>query len=891
MKEIDALLERAESLTKEELLAELQRLRSGIRARDVKGAVIGQGAHVEAGMIVGELVTGGEPGRGQESLSEERNFLRWIIRTCARLNLGAVTESAMVEEGFNLELSQVFVQPNIITEFTEEDMGVEGEGEVRPLSVIESASRHERLVLLGDPGGGKSSSLNFLSLALASERYRRLPDTSPLGRLKPPRLDGWEHGSLLPIPIKLRDLARWQERHGSSAGNLILSYIKDLCSKQLALKQLFPRIDELMKKGEAIVMLDGLDEMSSTKVRKKVNREILRFSDRRPETRIVATCRVLSYADKHLQLPSFVDQTLAPLTPDQSGKFVELWYQRRQQAGAHGAETAAARVKSLKAILPRMSHLAANPLLLTVMAIVHSSRGSLPKEKARLYKQCCDLLLLEWQKNRYFADVETGISGVLETDDLTLTKALQHLAFEMHCQQGEGAAGGDFRESEVLSIFHRYLGGSWDKAREFLDYIHDRSGILLGRGKSAEHNERIFAFPHRSFQEFLAACHLATTQGYSRRVLGYFQAENNEHWREVAMLSVGHLAFNMSSNYPIFDLANMLMSVEHTDELEASRACWWAAEALALVGVNAAERDELGRSVVDKIRNRLVEIIDEGRLAPRELHSAGEALSGINDPRPGVCNLPPRCLEVPGGTVLIGALGSDKDANPNEQPHASITLGSFDLSVFPVTNAQFELFVRDSGYLREELWTPEGWSAKKFKGWKAPEYFDDPYLGSANKPVVGVSWFEADAFCSWLTSQSDDNYRLPAECQWEMAARQAGGTSYPWGDRWREGVANSAELGLRGPTAVGSFHQGASWCGLLDMAGNVWEWCSSIFKPYPYKRDDGREDRESAASRVLRGGAYNSGRFLLRTSYRMWRLPSYRCQYIGFRIAKDQQAA
>jgi len=173
------------------------------------------------------------------------------------------------------------------------------------------------------------------------------------------------------------------------------------------------------------------------------------------------------------------------------------------------------------------------------------------------------------------------------------------------------------------------------------------------------------------------------------------------------------------------------------------------------------------------------------------------------------------------------------------------------------------------------------------------EQYEDPR--HKDHPVVQVTWYEAQAFCRWVGG------RLPTEAEWEYAARGPEGTIFPWGNEL-DGVrlnfcdANCASAwaeqdvddGYEGTAPVGSYPQGASWCGAQDLAGNVWEWTASLYRPYPYQADDVREDPTSTGSRVLRGGAFGSRRAGVRTTYRnhVERPHSTKVDY-GFRCVMD----
>jgi formylglycine-generating enzyme required for sulfatase activity len=127
------------------------------------------------------------------------------------------------------------------------------------------------------------------------------------------------------------------------------------------------------------------------------------------------------------------------------------------------------------------------------------------------------------------------------------------------------------------------------------------------------------------------------------------------------------------------------------------------------------------------------------------------------------------------------------------------------------------------------------------------------------KPVVGLSWVDATAFCDWLSTRLGRECRLPTEAEWERAARGLDGRRYPWGNEFVMGRCNCRETGLGETSPVGYFSpDGDTPEGLVDMVGNVWEWTNSLFRPYPYDPNDGRESRQASGFRVLRGASWRN---------------------------------
>jgi len=228
----------------------------------------------------------------------------------------------------------------------------------------------------------------------------------------------------------------------------------------------------------------------------------------------------------------------------------------------------------------------------------------------------------------------------------------------------------------------------------------------------------------------------------------------------------------------------------------------------------------------------------------------------------------PEMVLIPAGDFLMGSdPGVDQDAHDNEQPQHTLSLPDYHLAKTPLTNAQYAAFVEATDHRQ-----PGQWKDRK------------PPSGQEDHPVVYVSWHDAVAYCRWLAEVTGRPYRLHSEAEWEKGARGTDGRLWPWGDQWDVERCNSEESGKGGTTPVGAYPQGASPYGLLDMAGNVWEWTRSVVKSYPYDPDDGRENLEAEGARVLRGGSWYNYRDLARCVVRDWSPPDGSSGSFGFRL-------
>jgi formylglycine-generating enzyme required for sulfatase activity len=256
--------------------------------------------------------------------------------------------------------------------------------------------------------------------------------------------------------------------------------------------------------------------------------------------------------------------------------------------------------------------------------------------------------------------------------------------------------------------------------------------------------------------------------------------------------------------------------------------------------------------------------------------SAASAL-GVGDlpvARAALLPAPFSWIDIPAGKVNVG--------------HATFAVPAFQMAKYPITNAQFNRFVKAGGYQQARYWTAEGWQARS-KGqtiagqhvpWRAPMYWADGRFNGPDQPVVGVSWHEAAAYCAWLSQSTGQNISLPTEQQWQWAAQGDDGRQYPWGDRWEGDRCNNSIIptkhGFTSPVATYD-GRGESCFGVADMAGNVWEWCHTNW----------HTNEVEATVKALRGGSWMHARpDVFRSAYRYWERETHRNALWGFRLVR-----
>ncbi len=265
-------------------------------------------------------------------------------------------------------------------------------------------------------------------------------------------------------------------------------------------------------------------------------------------------------------------------------------------------------------------------------------------------------------------------------------------------------------------------------------------------------------------------------------------------------------------------------------------------------------------------------------------------LFDFSDLAPAKPRLPfePNTVTVYAGPFLMGSQAGD-DVPDEETPQHEINLPEYQISKYPITNAQYAEFIRRN---------PQQ-SVPKKAGW----FLREPPAGKLDHPVTGINWFDAHAYCEWLCQETNRLYRLPTEAEWEKAASwsDTGKNKFPWGDKFDAAKANTRESELDDTSPVGAYSpQGDSPAGCADMAGNVHEWTSTLWGsdlkqndfPYPYQPDDGREDtntdeRRHRVFRVYRGGAFRDRQSKVTATARNASDPDSKIRWRGFRVVLE----
>ncbi len=827
-----------------------------------------------------------------------QRYLDNLINTHRLLRLQGIRAG---NQPLSVELEKVYISLTAVEKHaaarSERDAAAIARGGV--LTVGEALTRYKRLVIIGDPGSGKTTLLAYLALTYA----RTLHDNVPLVKERL-RLDETKH---LPIFLPLRDVGRHlQNEHpdpGKDGPALLLNYLRQYYAAQdIPLPEDF--FDVPLEEGKAIILLDGMDEVASVELRQRVARLIEKFAIRYPgkklskeeleekrekakesgkivdligkvyeyelRNRFIITSRKVGYDGPARIGAEFGLAEVREFTSTDVRQFVRDWT-RAVEATLAGGETVDSRrvaeaeagklIASIEST-PRVAELAVNPLLLTVIALVHRYRAKLPERRSELYEEAVEVLLAGWDKAKGLA-AQTTLGG-LKLDSGDRRSLLEPVAFWLHEQRRREIELADLRKLLRPSFVSLTGGGERAAAKvvdDFLRLINERSGLLIERGIGQ------YAFAHLTFQEYLAARALADrgdALDYTLKNL------TDAWWREVILLEAGYLS--TQGKRRASELIRAVMNADPKTEPEPHHHLLLAAECLFDVGGARVEGDLLGE-VRQRLKREADAPLTKGDRA--QVLRKVAAMNALNRIESGQFTSEfwkppwgePEWVKVPGGKFWMG---SEKGEYKNERPLHRVDVAEFQIARVPTTNAQYALFVADAKVEPPEHWRGGG-----------------PPKGKENHPVVYVSWRDAQAYCRWLSEKIGKAVRLPTEAEWEKTARgDTDQREHPWGDGWEELRCNSNELGLGDTSPVGLFLSGASPYGCLDMVGNVWEWCQSKYQAYPYEAEDGREVIDSSDDiRVLRGGAFSYFRGGARCAFRYDGHPNLRVGYFGFRVA------
>lgn len=795
-------------------------------------------------------------------------------------------------------------------------------------ALLEARQDDVALVLLGRPGCGKTTLLRHFEYEQSLKALLQPKSELPFVFLVP--LNAWKQDGEF-----AEDLFRWLSAEWNS--------------KNDELPSLEELLQQSKKSYLLLDALNEIPHQSAQHYKQRIGHikaalEWLR--DHYPNVRVVFSCRSLDYSaslsdEQRITVPQVKFEDL-------SEKAIQAFLQQRlpddwECLWEHLKGTTQLKLEKtpfyldleVKQFLAR-GRTAHGPAELMSGLVWQSLKNELSKNTVENTALGDLQLLSERDRKRVVSDTAWKNAPHKLPSNGQLMPALKTLAFAMQQKQGGGKQiRVDLDQADEWMAVEGDLGERIRAAAWQLD--------LLNTDLDHEH----CVFHHQLLQEYLAGQRLSTNEdlgGLSKSWKTEDMAEMLEAVRD-SLAMADPLPGPPASGWEETTLHAAAISPEPdafvTDianqDLVLAGRCALSPE----VVISDSLRIELRNQLLDRsqspdadLRSRIEAALVLGDLGdPRFQKQMGKTAEFI---------MPP-LASVEAGAYSIGS----KDGNGDEQPVHEVELEAFEIGQYLVTNAEWQCFMDDGGYEDERWWITKDakrwqrgelentywidWyrnirkelqadfegTVKKYPNWtdvnveahrerlawsdddyeaalqrsfgakkhRQPSDWGDPDFNRRNQPVVGICWFEANAYCAWLSHQSGRAFRLPSEAEREAVSRVKSGDVFPWGSEESLDCANTYESHIRRISPVGVFPgAGKASQPLFDLAGNAWEWTASLYEDYPIKPNDRRDESEKEGFRVLRGGAWNSRASFARCSYRFGNSPDNRNDGIGFRM-------
>jgi len=826
------------------------------------------------------------------------------------------------------QLDQAYVSVRVLSESKNDELtkkerariALEEIGGIRrqtePVQLSEATKESKRLAVIGVAGSGKSTLLQWAGLACARALLRR-----PLTDEQSEFIQSLGGKPLVPFLLPLRAYSTYCEKNECSrSSKTLLAFMVEYFSDHHASVDLTVDFVKTHLQKGCLLMVDGLDEVDPEDrpaVRSAVEEMLTEFDN--PNVRCLLASRpsAIQVAE---QLQGFQRCEVQRLTSGQRDGLIELWYKAVLADDPREARRKASDLSSrINESDQRVQDLATTPLMVTIFAMVHYSRDELPKQRAKLYEDAVEVLLTEVP---YKGEEAKDLQNLGGMDWDVRRDRIARIAFELR-ERGKDS----LLEDDLVDLIWKRFGSEELEAKRITrTFLRD----VAGRGGLLESVDEHYGFyTHATFQEFLAGRYFA--EEYPQEKLNTFLQEHidNDLWDEAFRLAAGYLAIKgeEKANRFVLQIADAGMGM---GEETKSRALYVAGLALADVPEDRRLPDTVNR-LVPQIKNLL--IASPPRVKVRARFNLGMALGALGDPR--LNPLEPECVVIPAGMFRMGTSAEEKKILEeqkvtswgDEEPSHKVYASEYSIGKYPVTNLEYAAFYDAKGYEDKNYWSEDGWkwrmgaydldlswiddekARQNYKDWLArrpielrdkPFFWEDLQWNASNLPVVGVTWFEAEAYCKWLSQQAKKNYQLPTEAQWEKAARGIQNHIWSWGNAWDGTLSNNGDEetseNLNRTSPVGMYPNGASDYGALDMLGNVWEWCADWYDTeiYTQRANEHIKDPLGPAAgslRVLRGGAWYNDRNYVRCASRFRNFPVNFDYFVGFRIVLSSDSA
>ncbi len=744
----------------------------------------------------------------------------------------------------------------------------ENEEKTRPVGLTELMTRYNSFVLIGRPGSGKTTLLRRAALAFAEGRAAE--DL------------GWKGKALFPVFIRLRNFGEFLnsqagQQFSDPAPGAVLEYLKNRYQNGEYMELTPDFFSRRLEEGDCLVLFDGLDEVAHGRdiVAQHINALIQRFKER---NYFGISSRPGGYGKDEETALRGAQLSRAEVTPLNARGIRQLieniltvmpWEDEQER------KTAVQELPNSILNSSDLNSIASIPLFCSALVQVYKyNKAKLPERRVDVLDEIVTLLLGHWHasKGEVTAAKELGLEDGTQKKYRNIDESveykyrrLRHLAYYMHTIAKQYEVDSETAK-RVLSEYFMQKERVKDSelaemfAEGFLINTHERSGLLAEVTAASEQQPATYAFIHQSFAEFLAATELINRSGAVNTIIEHIE----DPWWEQVILFAGARRGEFDS----LRSEIILRLINNADSKMRGRPKWL--RRLSMAGHLARDMGgHLDGGVREELENLLRQAAIDTRLKPGTRADIADVLDELWTPSDLPSFVP---IANPGGPGFL-------------------------MARYPVTNGQYQRFLEAEDFHDEQHWsgflkfaepefhfTPLGdWGSLGFEWLKEnwderhkvfPRYWNDPRFGSnrKNAPVVGISWYEANAYCKWLQANwakleesrqglpQPETIRLPTEQEWSLAAGGERDGRYAWG-MLKEGLditfcASTRESDINRTTPVWMYPPGKSEpYELMDMSGNVWEWQANF------------RDRKRGWI-ALRGGSWSANKGLASVSYR-----------------------
>jgi formylglycine-generating enzyme required for sulfatase activity len=811
-----------------------------------------------------------DPKPADASSSTDSDYREWLAQEVAYIDVrGIKVGQDPLRHAMRFPLEALFTEPFVRLGPTNFDIREDGSGGVPKIPLTQLLVKARKVCVVGGPGLGKTTLLRHtVSRVLTKEPEK------------------------LPVLVDLSEFIEFVAlNHTKCSGNSVRRTALEITVDHFLRYVIDPResgrvglskeiLESYLEAGNCVWLFDSFDEISSDSARVAVSAAMQALSRRWSRCSFIVASRPTAMTGEAIPLDFDVVEIEA-FTDDQVNAFLRSW-SSVLIPGLQERERFSQELYATITSNSELTVLSRTPVMLTCMAVLHYNGKHLPEGKADLLEAVIQWLI----RSR---DEQSRPEG--ETPKF-IEACYRHLAMRMVTDIGgiRLRVGRQWAAEQIMPHF----SNETSRALQFLTREEEQTGILVRKG------EGDVTFWHSWFSQYLAAKEIAgktddENSGWWSVIRDHLE---DREWTEILQLVPACLLRLGSDRVDLF--------FERVSKSAGSSDIQTKIARVGLGGRILRDLDRSGYSannvpawceILGAVKCLFHD--DHRTIALGARYEAAAAYSLSMD---GAIEDSTNWIDVPAGDYMMGAQSGNIDepnfdefAVPWEEPVVRVQLTSFEIARVPTTVDQYRRFVSAGGYSNGNWWTEDAWRWLKASGITRPLAWESQ-LSLLNSPVTGLSWFEANAFCTWLTAHSGNvrmTYRLPSEAEWEYATRRLlkGGMRFWWGDSISYGDLSECNWGgsnLRRKSPVGMFPMSNSPDGICDLIGNVEEWCGDSFTDahmgYPVMGQARVIPGE--VRRVVRGGSTIRFMRLCRPTYRSKTYEMQRYPTIGFRIVR-----